>query len=67
MEELQNTKLELLRQFNELAKLKKELYSDMDIETPMSAEEKELNRELSNLASQMNNIVRQIRSINPIK
>ena len=59
--ELQDRKFGLLKRFTELSKLHKQLYSNMDIASPMSAEEKALNKELADLSSQMQIIVRQVR------
>lgn len=47
---------ELLLKFNELARLKKKLYSNVDISLPVSDAEKALNNELSSIGSQMNAI-----------
>lgn len=47
---------ELLLKFNELARLKKKLYSNVDISLPMSDAEKALNNKLSSIGSQMNAI-----------
>lgn len=60
---LQNQKNELLQQFNELAKVKKRLYSNIDISSPMSAGEKRLTLELAKMSSEMQKIIREIRSI----
>ena len=60
---LQAQKSELLQQFNELAKVKKRLYSNMDISTPMSPDEKKLTLELAKLSSEMQKIIREIRNV----
>ena len=60
--ELDNKKASLLREFNELSAIKKQLYSNMDIETPMSVEEKALNNKMSAISSEMNSIIREKRN-----
>ena len=60
--ELDNKKASLLREFNELSAMKKQLYSNMDIETPMSVEEKALNNKMSAISSEMNSIIREKRN-----
>ena len=60
---LQAQKSELLQQFNKLAKVKKRLYSNMDISSPMSAEEKKLTLELARMSSEMQKIIREIRNV----
>ncbi len=59
--ELRTEKDQLLKRFNNLSETKKMLYSNVDIESPMSIEEKQLNRELALIASEMNSIVMKIR------
>lgn len=54
--ELNIQRSELLLKFDELAKIKKKLYSNMDISLPMSEYEKSLNNELSLIGSKMNAI-----------
>ena len=55
--ELDTKKAELLNKANELTSLKKKLYSNIDIESPMSKEEKELNNKIASIYSQINQIV----------
>lgn len=55
---------ELLLKFNELARLKKKLYSNIDVSLPMSEHEKSLNKELSLIGSQMNAINIEKRKLN---
>jgi len=55
--ELDTKKAELLNRANELTSIKKKLYSNVSIESPMSAEEKELNSQIANIYSQINSIV----------
>ena len=61
--ELHSKKNALLAQVQPLVETKKRLYSKMNIETPMSNEEKELEREISQIFSQINSVVNQIRKI----
>ena len=55
--ELESAKQTLLNEVKELITLKKQLYSNVDIESPMSTEEKELNNQIANIWSQINSIV----------
>jgi len=64
IQELRAKKESLLIEFDELAKVKKQLYSNVDISSPMSIEEKELNHKISSLFSEINSIVIQIRKSN---
>lgn len=57
VQELDNKKAELLNKAAELSKLKNKLYSNMDIESPMSADEKELNNKIASIYSKINAIV----------
>lgn len=54
--ELNIQRSELLLKFDELVKIKKKLYSNVDISLPMSEHEKSLNKELSLIGSKMNAI-----------
>jgi hypothetical protein len=54
---LESRKLELLKRVDELAAIKKKLYSNMDIESPMSDDEKLLNKNIADLFSEINTIV----------
>jgi hypothetical protein len=63
LSQLQNEKATLLNTVNELVAIKKRLYSNMDIEQPMSKEEKDLNAQIAKLYSQVNKVVKQIRGI----
>ena len=51
-------KAELLKKVNELIAEKKSRFSNMDIESPMSDEEKELTKQIAGLWSEINQIVR---------
>ena len=63
LSQLQTEKAILLNTVNELVAIKKRLYSNMDIEQPMSKEEKDLNAQIASLYSQVNKVVKQIRGI----
>jgi transcriptional regulator with GAF, ATPase, and Fis domain len=63
LSQLQTEKATLLNTVNELVAIKKGLYSNMDIEQPMSKEEKDLNAQIASLYSQVNKVVKQIRGI----
>lgn len=60
LEILRNEKATLSAQVEQLVKLKKKLYSNMDIESPMSVEEKELNAKIAGLFSEINKVVKEI-------
>ena len=51
----------LLKEVNKLISVKKELYSNMSIEDPMSDNEKELNKKIALIWSEVNSIIRQER------
>lgn len=61
--ELRKKKEGIIKKFDELAALKKKLYSNMDIESPKSIAEKQLDKELQFYGSQMNDLVMQIRKL----
>jgi len=63
IQSLENKKQQLLKDVNILSLLKKQLYSNMNIESPMSVEEKELNKKISYLFSEINIIVKQKRNL----
>jgi kynureninase len=60
---LQTQKSSLLNTVNELVAIKKRLYSNMDIEQPMSKDEKDLNAQISFIYSQVNQVVKQIKKL----
>ena len=62
IQELRTEKQRLLGEVERLVNLKKQLYSNVDIETPMSLDEKDLNNRISNIYSNINGIVLKIRS-----
>ena len=63
---LQDDKLKLLNSAMDLEKQRKRLYSHMPIESPKSIEEKQLEKEIANIYSDINNIVIQIRKLRDI-
>jgi ABC-type cobalamin transport system ATPase subunit len=60
---LQTQKSSLLNTVNELVAIKKRLYSNMDIEQPMSKDEKDLNAQICFIYSQVNQVVKQIKKL----
>ena len=63
VKDLDKVKNDLLKQVAVLVAKKKKLYSNMDIESPMSSAEKKLDKDIADLWSQINKLVRQKRSI----
>ena len=63
LSELQFEKQILLYKFNALTENHKRLYSNMDIEQPKSESEKQSEKVNSNLFSQVNEIIIQIRKL----
>ncbi|MEI8285729.1 MAG: hypothetical protein WCG15_00370 [Actinomycetes bacterium] len=63
IEKLTDQKNEMLKQFKELAKLKKKLYSKVDISSAMSPAEKELNKKMSSISSDMFQMIREIQKL----
>lgn len=61
VDELRKEKAELLKLADILAKRKKQLYGGADPETPKSAEEKKLDKEVADLYSRINTLVAGIR------
>lgn len=61
--ELENEKQELLLEVNQLVSLKNKLYSNIDITTKMTENEKQLNNKISNIYSRINEIVKLKRKI----
>ena len=55
--ELDAKKNSLLKEVDVLVKLQKKLYSKMDIASPMSSEEKDLNNKINGYFSQINSII----------
>lgn len=60
---LENKKQELLKEVEGLVKTKKKLYSNVDIESSKSNDEKKLEKEINDLFSQINSIVFKKREI----
>ena len=63
VKDLDKVKNDLLKKVDVLVAKKKKLYSDVDIETPMSADEKQLDKDIADLFSQINKLVLQKRSL----
>lgn len=63
IKDLDKVKNDLLKKVDVLVAKKKKLYSDVDIESPMSADEKKLDKEIADLFSQINQLVLQKRSL----
>ena len=63
IQKLTDQKNELLKQFKELSKLKKKLYSNVDITSPMSPAEKELTKKMSTISSDMFQMIREIQKL----
>jgi hypothetical protein len=63
IKDLDKAKNDLLKKVDTLIAKKKKLYSDVDIEAPMSADEKKLDKDIADLFSQINKLVLQKRSV----
>lgn len=63
IEQLKTEKDDLLKKANTLSVKVKKMYAGIDIGAPMSKEEKEMKRQLSDLFSKINTIVKEINSI----
>lgn len=63
LDKLEEIKQNLLKKVDELSKLHKKLYSNMDIESPKSEEEKKSEKEIANIFSEINSIVLKKRNI----
>lgn len=59
VDELDNKKAELSKEVEQLIKLKKKLYSNVDIESSMSEDEKELDKKIAGKFSEINDAVRE--------
>lgn len=64
LKDLDKAKTDLLKKVEVLITKKKKLYSNVDITTPMSADEKKLDKDIADLFSQINTLVLQKRDIN---
>jgi len=67
IKDLDKAKNDLLKKVNALIAKKKKLYSDVDIEAPMSADEKKLDKDIADLFSQINKLVLQKKRIKTIE
>jgi hypothetical protein len=63
IKDLDKAKNDLLKKVDALIVKKKKLYSDVDIEAPMSSDEKKLDKDIADLFSQINKLVLQKRSV----
>jgi hypothetical protein len=63
IKDLDKAKNDLLKKVDALIAKKKKLYSDVDIEAPMSSDEKKLDKDIADLFSQINKLVLQKRSV----
>jgi len=63
IKDLDKVKTDLLKQVDILVAKKKKLYSNVDIESPMSADEKKLDKDIADLFSKINQLVLQKRSL----
>ena len=63
IKDLDKAKNDLLKKVDILIAKKKKLYSNVDIESPMTADEKKLDKDIADLFSQINQLVLQKRSL----
>ena len=63
LKDLDKVKSDLLKKADVLITKKKKLYSNVDIETPMSADEKKLDKEIAELFSEIQQLIQQKRSL----
>ena len=63
IKDLDKVKNDLLKKADILIAKKKKLYSNVDIESPMSADEKKLNKEIADLFSEIQQLILQKRSL----
>ncbi len=63
IKDLDKAKNDLLKKVDTLIAKKKKLYSDVDIETPMTADEKKIDKDIADLFSDINKLVLQKRSL----
>ena len=63
VKDLDKVKNDLLKKADILIAKKKKLYSNVDIESPMSADEKKLNKEIADLFSEIQQLILQKRSL----
>jgi hypothetical protein len=63
IESLRLKKNKLIESVDKLILLKKQLYSNVDIESPMSSDEKELNSKISKIFSEIQPLVKKINKL----
>ena len=63
VKDLDKVKNDLLKKADILIAKKKKLYSNIDIESPMSTDEKKLNKEIADLFSEIQQLIQQKRSL----
>lgn len=63
IKELDKLKNDLLKRVNVLVAKKNKLYSNVDITTPMTSDEKKLNSDIANLYSQINQIIKKKKNL----
>lgn len=63
IKDLDKVKSDLLKKVDVLIAKKKKLYSNVDIESPMSSDEKKLDKDIADLFSELNKLVLQKRSL----
>jgi len=63
IKDLDKVRTDLIKKVDVLIAKKKKLYSDVDITTPMSADEKQLDKDIQSIFSQIQQIIQQKRSI----
>ena len=63
IKDLDKVKNDLIKKVDVLIAKKKKLYSNVDIESPMSADEKKLNKEIADLFSEIQQLIQQKRSL----
>lgn len=66
LQELDKEKADLLKRSDELSAKKKRLYSNMDIESAMSDDEKQLDKDIADTFSKINLIVLEKRKIKKV-
>jgi hypothetical protein len=63
IKDLDRVKNDLIKRVDVLIAKKKKLYANVDIESPMSAEEKKLDKDIADLFSEIQEIIQQKRKI----
>jgi hypothetical protein len=63
IESLRLKKNQLIKSVDKLILLKKQLYSNVDIESPMSKDEKELNSKIAKIFSEIQPLVKKINKL----